>query len=166
MLPISKRDRETKCRLPSLIGCRNPANAWASFGEGTDPLSHACPTKGASWPDLDRQGCASPMRGGPMNSEALCHVPCKTTIFPLPSQGRLIPMRCVLARGQPACVILAQGSPLLASSLLRSQMKLIKCRRHYPPALMERSERSQVSRGVSCWSQTTKRGSSLLSRCG
>jgi hypothetical protein len=49
-------------------------------------LSH----QGASELDLDPRGCASPLRGGRMDLEALCHERCKAAVFPPPIHGTSI----------------------------------------------------------------------------
>lgn len=101
---------ETKCVSSSLIGCRNPAKAGKSFCEGTDPLSHACPTRAhlsRTWTGED----APPQeRGGPIHLEALCHARYKTPFFPTQSLSRAIRMRWV--REHPACATPVRGSLL------------------------------------------------------
>src|ERR1700675_3532094 len=74
---------ETKRGPSALFGCRNPSYSLGVLlrrdGSPVPRVSH----QGASESDLDPRGCAPPRRGGPMNSEALCHVRRKPAVFPI-----------------------------------------------------------------------------------
>src|ERR1700724_911065 len=98
------------------MGCRNPSYSWASCCEGTVPLSRACPTRAHPSRTWTHEDAPPPKRGGPLNSEASCHVLCTTKVLPIPYHSRSIPTHLVLMRGRSACATPVRELQLSTSS--------------------------------------------------
>ena len=148
-IPVLNQNRETNCLPPALLVRRNPSYSWASCCEGRFPCPARVPPGRIRVGPGPTRMRLPPIRGGPLNTEALCHVRCKPTVFPILHRPCSIRMRRVLMRRHSACATPIRGLRLTASSLLPSPMKHTKYTQHCRLRSMAPSVKSPDSPEVS-----------------